>query len=272
VNVLGVDFSGSAAQWARAATSNVWVAELAGRSARPRVVRLLPVQRLTGSGTAWERLGALLARRAFDCCGIDAPFSLPAAILAGRSRREVARVAASLPCPGRPFPSGAAFVRAVAGRAPPLTPPKPLRACEALWRSRGVNVRSTVWDGPRGGAAFTAACLALSARAGAPAWPYDDAPAGCLAEAFPAAQLRAWGLPHVRYAGAAGATVRAALVAALRERLDFREHAAEALGCADALDAVLAALCATAVVDGRLHDSLPASAGEEGWIAVRGSS
>lgn len=275
MRVLGLDFSGSAAQWARRTTSNVWLAELRGRASRPRLERLLPVQRLPGDGTAWERLVALLRAGDFDCCGIDAPLAFPRAVWRG-SRAELLRRIAALPCPGQPFPRGADLVRAVAGQPPPLAPPKPLRACEALWCSRGVNVRSALWDGPRGGAALTAAGLALAVRCGRPAWPYDrnegGAPPGCLAEAFPTAQLRAWGLPHQRYDGAAGAPVRAAIVEALHGRVELGAHAAAALASADALDAVLAAVCATAVVDGRLHDPLPADSGEEGWIAVRAGS
>ena len=271
VRVLGLDFSGSAAQWARRTTSNVWLAELRGRASRPRLARLLPVQRLPGEGAPWERLVALLRAGDFDCCGIDAPLAFPRAVWRG-TRAELLRRVAALPCPGQPFPRGADLVLAVAGQPPPLVPPKPLRACEVPWRSRGVNVRSSLWDGARGGAALTAACLALAVRCGRPAWPYDGATPGCLAEAFPTAQLRAWELPHQRYDGAAGAPVRAAIVEALHGRVELGAHAAAALASADALDAVLAAVCATAVVDGRLHDPLPADSGEEGWIAVRAGS
>lgn len=50
--------------------------------------------------------------------------------------------------------------------------------------------------GPRGGAAMTAACLKLLHEANCPIWPWQRSARRLLAEAFPAAQLRHWQLPH----------------------------------------------------------------------------
>lgn len=69
----------------------------------------------------------------------------------------------------------------VTGAPPPLSLPKPLRATEAYWRDQGINVRSTLWNGPRGGAPFAAACITLLHRAGRPVWPWAKAP-GMLVE------------------------------------------------------------------------------------------
>ena len=77
-----------------------------------------------------------------------------------------------------------------------------------------------MWAGPRGGAAFTAACLVLAARTRRPVWPVARAGPGLLVEAFPAAQLRQWELPYQRYDGKAGTPVRAGLVERLRLRVD----------------------------------------------------
>jgi hypothetical protein len=57
--------------------------------------------------------------------------------------------------PGRPFARGNAVVQTF---APQLPAPgaKIFRETERYWIARGVNVRSTLWAGPRGGAPFAA--------------------------------------------------------------------------------------------------------------------
>lgn len=79
------------------------------------------------------------------------------------------------------------------------------RHTESEWQTRGVNVRSTLWNGPRGGAPFTVACLTLLHRTGRPIWPWCRDEKNCLVEAFPAAQLRHWKLPFIGYNGVKGA-------------------------------------------------------------------
>jgi Protein of unknown function (DUF429) len=149
--------------------------------------------------------------------------------------------------PNRPFPLGASIVALGEAVAPRLEA-KPLRQTEAYWRAKGVNTRSTMWAGPRGGAPFTAACLRLLERSERPSWPWATLQAGILTEAFPAAQLRRWGLPHQGYSGPHAANVRELIVTGLRERIRVSSlHADFITNNADALDAVIAVFAAIAV-------------------------
>jgi hypothetical protein len=271
VTWLGVDFSGNAAMWsAGCRRSNVWIATVATRGAGGRLalVDLRRVQELPGPGAPFDRLVALLRGRGFAAAGLDAPCALPAAYAAGESHAALLARAAALPRDGRPFPRGAAFVRGMTGRPPPLAPPKPLRAGEVAWARRRVNVRSTLWAGARGGAPMTAACLTLLHAAGAPVWPFASVGQGLVVEAFPAGQLAEWRLPHERYAAASERPAREVIVLALRARLDLGPFAPVLAESADALDAVLCVFGAVAVTEGRLAASPGAGAGVEGWIAV----
>ncbi len=174
-----------------------------------------------------------------------------------------------LACAPRPFPDAQSFVMTVAGTPPPLTPSKPRRDCERPWMQRGVNVRSTLWAGARGGAAMTAACLKLLVGAGRPLWPWASGRTnGCIAEAFPAAQLRHWGSPYQRYNGARGAVTRRDIVGQLEERVRFGHHLSAVLNSADALDAVVCAFAAVAVSSGKLAEQPAGQCKAEGWIAV----
>ncbi|OAN60963.1 hypothetical protein A6A05_07080 [Magnetospirillum moscoviense] len=142
---------------------------------------------------------------------------------------------------------------------------KDYRAAEQAWRARGLNVRSSTWRQPRGGAPFTAAALKLIAAAGMPpCWPWVRSGSGVLAEAFPMAQLKQWGLPYQGYAGSA--ELRGEILESLRTRLDLGRWRQACLDSPDALDAVLAALAALAVADRTAP--FPEDCDEEGWIAV----
>lgn len=116
-----------------------------------------------------------------------------------------------------------------------------------------------------------AVILQQLAAAGAPV---DRSGAGVVAEVYPAASLRRWGLPHRQYEREANREARAALVAALRGRvtwLDLGEHVALCEDSDDALDAVVAALTARAAALGRCADPAPEhreQARREGWILV----
>jgi hypothetical protein len=273
---LGIDFSGNAAMWARGCrTSNVWIASAEPRPGRrrPALVDLRRVQDLPGDGEPFERLAALLGRREHAAAGIDAPCGLPAAHAGAGGHAALLALAAALPRDGRPFPTGEAFVRGITGRAPPLVPPKPHRAAEAQWLRRGVNVRSTLWAGARGGAQMTAACLVLLHRAGAPVWPFaasgqGPGPAGLVVEAFPAGQLREWGLPHHRYGAPSERPAREVIALALGARLDLGPFAPALAASADALDAALCLFGAIAVTEGRLAAPPGDRSAVEGWIAV----
>src|SRR5262245_932705 len=89
----------------------------------------------------------------------------------------------------RPFHRASTLVQQLGPDMPPHGA-KEYRQIETIW---GVNVRSTMWAGPRGGAPMTVACLALLADAEPPMWPWKRGVDGLLAEAFPAAQLKTWG-------------------------------------------------------------------------------
>ena len=241
----GIDFSGGADPWkARCARPTVWVATIAD-IVPPRLIDIRPVQHLPGEGEPFTRLVALLRAGDFTAAGIDAPFAIPARYLPPGGHAELLdRVNRLYPAPDRPFASGAALV-ALAAEIAPLDKKKPHRRTEL---GRGVNTRSTLWDGPRGGAAFTAACLTLLARSGRPVWPWHCGP-GMLVEAFPAAQLRTWKLPHHGYGKPEQHHAREQILAGLARHLDFTaSQRAAMLASPDALDAVVAAFAAIAAV------------------------
>ena len=150
---LGIDFSGNAQSWRQGPDRNVWIAEATHDEALPVLRGLLPVQRLEGDRPPFERLLAKLRRKEFVAAAIDAPFSIPAACLPDGDDRRQALLSevAALPLEGgRPFPSGLQLVAAVSARCF-WAEKKPRRLTERQWP---VNVRSTLWAGPRGGAPF----------------------------------------------------------------------------------------------------------------------
>ncbi len=269
---LGIDFSGDFRRWsANTGRSNVWIAALELRDRALHLASLTRVQGLPGMGEPFTRLGALLAAGGYEAAAIDAPFSLPAAFMPRGGHAGLLRLAGRLPHPGRPFPEARAFVRHVTGMEPPLSPPKPLRRTERRWSGRGVNTRSTLWAGSRGGAAMTAACLTLLAAAERPMWPWaPGATRGCLAEAFPAAQLWQWKLPHQRYDGLGSALNRRRIVESLSGRLRLGAFESDLIASADATDAVLAAFAARAVSTGALAEPPEPGFETEGWVAVHG--
>lgn len=255
---FGIDFSGGAAPWkARCSRPTVWIATLEGACV-PRLVDLRPVQALPGHGTPFFRLTALLSAGDYTGAGIDAPFSIPAANHPQGGQAELLeRIAALPPAGDRPFPSGADMLALVETIRPLGDKKKPLRSTEADWAKCGVNTRSTLWNGPRGGAPFTAACLTLLARASRPVWPWNYAP-GMLVEAFPAAQLHVWGLPHGGYAKPEQEDKRKEIVVALAERLTFsKAQCALMTSKPDALDAVIAAFAPIAAVQAGVLEGFP---------------
>lgn len=265
---LGIDFSGDVHQWSpRRRKSNIWVAEVREDDSWLRLTDLRRVQDLPGEAPPFERLASLL-QGAFSAAAIDAPFSVPGQFV--RDHRSLLKLVAQSKPPDREFASGAKFVEVVTGWPPPLSPPKPYREADERWQRQGVNVRSTLWAGPRGGAPMTAACLTLLDLAGGPTWPFTGTGApSLLVEAFPAAQLRAWGLPYQGYGKAVeGAPTRGAIVEHLKTRLHLGRFEAEMRVSADALDSVLCVFAAIAVTEGKLLDEPGEASQKEGWIAV----
>jgi hypothetical protein len=260
---LGIDFSGGAGPWRPVcAKPSVWIASLEG----PRLVELIPVQAMPGEGEPFARLVSFLAAGRFRAAAIDAPFALPARHMPSGGHAQLLRDVAELPqADDRPFPRGAALLE-YARRHAAIESAKPTRETERQYAA----TRSTLWNGVRPGAPFAAACLTLLARAGRPVWPWKDGP-GMMVEAFPAAQLKAWGLPNANYSAAEERKTRATIVGHLEEARHLMIDAADRkqmLASADALDAVLAAFGAKAAANRTLAQEKPANWRVEGAIAV----
>jgi hypothetical protein len=269
---LGIDFSGSPDQWRlRAGASAVWIARIAGCRA-PTLLDLRRVQELPGDGPPFERLVALLRAGGFAVAGIDAPLAPPAGCFAG-TRTALLEAVRALPRHGRPFPAGHQLMELL---VPELAPRGRHihRAAEQMWRRRRVNVRSVLWNGPRGGAPFAAASLTLLAECGLPAWPWSPfGESPLLAETFPAAQLRTWDLPWFGYNGATPAAqrTRRGILSGVERRTGLSMSAAQRrvlAASADALDSVLCALAARAIPGDALAAPPGGTAAQEGWIVV----
>lgn len=271
---LGIDFSGDSSQWgAGRKASNVWIAEVDESPRRPGLLlrSLRRVQELPGDGHPFARLLTLLGTGAFGAAAIDAPFSIPAPRLKGQSHDDLLGRITGIQDGRRPFPRGAALVSLVAPEAGPRGV-KEYRRTERVWIDHGLNVRSTLWVEPRGGAPMTAAALTLLAGSKRPMWPWalPDRD-GLLVEAFPAAQLKTWRLPFQGYNGdtAEALGARGDIIGGLSDRVSVSsEFASVVLGSADALDAVLCAVAATAVTGRALARGFDSDRLEEGWIAV----
>lgn len=280
---LGIDFSGDQLQWEPGrVSSNIWVAEIEIEGTRLSLAKLYRVQDLPGAVRPFERLVQRLGRVDYRVAAIDAPFSIPASrmALAGKVIDHSALLNAidDLELDGRDFPEGKEIVSRFAPEAAP-SGVKDMRITETGW---GVNTRSTLWNGPRGGSPMTAACLKVLAKAGRPLWPWHEDGPGLVAEAFPAAQLCHWGIAHDSYGKAdeASQVNRARILEGLRTGLSQRDLALAVstrqrqllTENADALDALVCSLAALSI-DGRKTaraterlDSPESRA--EGWIAV----
>jgi hypothetical protein len=230
---------------------------------------VIPVQQLPGPGTPFDRLVKLIAVGEFDAATIDAPFSLPSRHLPSGRHLELLRSIRTLPnASDRDFPLGSAIV--LLGEKVAVKyqdEPKPLRETERYWAKRGVNTRSAMWSGTRGGAPFAAACLRLLELAGRPIWPWHDPQPGILGEAFPAAQLCQWGLPHRAYSKPSQIENRETIVKGLSTRASIDPvDERKLLDSPDALDAAIAAFAAIAISKGEVANFTQPS--EEGFIAV----
>lgn len=269
---VGIDFSGNHRMWsAGCGNSNVWIAEVECNSPRPIPLSVRRVQELSGEGHPFDRLIQYLRETDFDAAAIDAPFSVPAEYLQPRSHSELLELIGRAELiDGRPFPRARDFVDLVLEGRTTATK-KPLRRTEEYWRARNVNVRSTLWAGPRGGAAMSAACLKLLYEAGRPIWPWNRNRRNLLAEAFPAAQLCNWKLPHQGYSRKTDGETRCLIVAAISDRTNLAGFRPVLEQCADALDAVICAFAAMAVTTDRAMSYAEESVAAEGLIAVQRS-
>ena len=270
---IGIDFSGNHLQWrdGRAATA-VWIAQIEQARHGPVLCDVRRVQDLPGDEPPFRRLVRFLRSADFTAAGIDAPFSPPAAYVPGGSRERLLAAVGKLAVPDRPFATGAQLVGLL---APALAPRgrHVHRATEQIWRRRGINVRSVLWNGPRGGAPFAAACMTLQAELGLPAWPWDQGSERILAETFPAAQLRTWDLPYYGYNDATIAAHRRRRVIidglAGRTGLTMPDALRRTLrASADALDSVVCALAARALAASALAVPPDEASAVEGWIVV----
>lgn len=272
---VGVDFSGDIRQWGKGVgRSNIWVAVAEdGADGTPRLVDLRRVQDLPGDEPPFARLAGFLAKGDFDAAAIDAPFSVPAAFIPGSDHAQLL-VLTSTATKLRLFQEAEDFVHTLAtsaGLTPPLTPQKPLRRTEKIWSKRGINVRSTMWAGSRGGAAMTAACLRLlGLLGGAPLWPWNANGMGWVVEAFPAAQLQHWSLPFESYDGDDTFAIqqRQVILNGLRQRIDVSNFEGDLLSCADAVDAAVCVFAGIAARRQKLAVPVEEIAKLEGWIAV----
>lgn len=270
---IGIDFSGNHLQWrdSRAATA-VWIAQIEQARRGPALCDVRRVQDLPGDEPPFRRLVHFLRSSDFAVAGIDAPFSPPAAYVPGGSRERLLAAIGKLTEPERPFATGTQLVGLL---APALAPRgrHVHRLTEQIWRRRGINVRSVLWNGPRGGAPFAAACMTLQAELGLPAWPWDEGSERILAEAFPAAQLRTWDLPYYGYNGttAAARGRRRRIIDGLAARagLAIPDALRRTLkDSADALDSVVCALAARALTANALAVPPSEASSIEGWIVV----
>jgi len=272
---LGIDFSGNHRMWRSSERrSNIYVAEVHGAREALILQNLLTVQELPGHGDPFQRLVRRLKSADFEAAAIDAPFSIPSKYLPPGGHKALLKMVAEIQRPEAwPFPSAQDFACTVlAGR--PILNKKPLRKTEAHW-SRKVNVRSTLWCGPRGGAAMTVACLTLLQESQRPIWPWcQHAPGnhGILIEAFPAAQLYHWGIASQKYDGEQkeASDTREMLIDQMTGKIQLPRHLKDKMKqSADALDAVVCAFAAIAVSTDRVVPFLGSiKPDDEGHIAV----
>jgi hypothetical protein len=231
----------------------------------------MPVQHLAGDRLPFQRLADLLAGRQFSAAAIDAPFSLPSRYVPNEGWLKLLQLIDALPIDSAtPFPSAQSLIE-LAQTISELESRKPLRRTEKLWSDRRINVRSTLWWKPRGGAPFAAACMKLLAASGLPpCWPWSTRTEGLVVEAFPAAQLWSWKLPQQKYDGHDGIEVRQVIIRGLESRVDFGRFRKTAEQSADALDAVIASFAAIAAFRGEAiePEGDVKTVAREGWIAV----
>lgn len=276
---IGIDFSGANGSWSPGTTkSNVWIAVVNQiRTTELRLSTLEQVQRFQSRDAAppFKRLAHFLRDGDFDCAAIDAPFSLPSVALPKGSRADFLKRIKRLTLEAkRHIPHGAQLL-AIAREQLPWLEERGTKQHYRAAEHRFSATRTSLWNGPRGGAAFTIACLRLLAEADQYSlWngaADDKAPR--IVEAYPAGQLRCWKLPAEKYNGTEEFAVsnRERIVAALEKDIGLTigtNHRQTVLGNADALDAVICAFGAKAAHTGKFVKPDRNIAKGEGWIAI----
>jgi predicted nuclease with RNAse H fold len=119
-------------------------------------------------------------------------------------------------------------------------------------------------------------CAVLLAKLDAAGDPVDRSGSGPVAEVYPAASLRSWGLDHRSYKNRANTDALGHLVDQLLDKAPWLECAGheEAMRRShDAFDAVIAAMTARAAALGQTFpaagdDLAAAAAAAEGWIVI----
>ena len=270
IRIHGIDFSGNVKMWKPGCgRSNVWIATAELRGSRLKLIALRPVQDLLGTSHPFDRLVAFLGGDDYYAAAIDAPFALPSRHMPIGGFEMLLRKVARFETDGRPFAKGEKLVEYGESIASLNKEKKPLRRTEQVWSQQHINVRSTLWNGPRAGAPFTVANLTLLNKAGRPIWPWTSSGPGLLVESFPAGQLCQWKLPHRGYNGPNGKKIRSTILKKIAPRIEIPDplyaHCQES---ADALDAVLCLFAAVAVADNIAPIQCPVAAKHEGWIAV----
>ena len=197
----------------------------------------------------------LAALAAADKAGIDAPFGWPDAFAVFLAAHQ----AGDVPVPGGL--TGLQWRRQLAWR----------RTDEAVRAVTGLIPLSVAAD-RIGHAAMR--CAGLLAKLGNAGRPVARDGSGTVAEVYPAASLKQWGLPYRRYKQPRNAGALPDLVTALQVAAPWLEPGPHDQPCRashDALDAVIAALTARAAALGltlRPDPRLQAPASREGWIAL----
>jgi predicted nuclease with RNAse H fold len=230
-------------------------------AAEPRATAVAAVDWEGGRGrVAAVRLGAddaavLAALDAADRAAVDCPLGWPEPFV----DFVVAHRHGHVPVPAGL--DGLAWRRTLSRRTTDL-------ACET---ATGVRPLSVAADRIAAVAMRGAGLLsALHARGE----PVDRTGSGLLIETYPAAALKAWGLPHQGYKGLRNVQALDRLVDALADAapaLDLGDAAALCRRSDDAVDAVVCALVARAAALGRVTAPSPAQlrpAAAEGWIVL----
>jgi predicted nuclease with RNAse H fold len=193
-----------------------------------------------------------------DKAGIDCPLGWPDEFI----RFVTAHQAGAVPLPPQGTAAAPGWRRALA-----------LRVTDRVVREQtGLTPLSVSADRIGYVAMRCAVLLAELARQGRPV---DRAGTGAVAEVYPAASLRVWGLPHRGYKRPADLPALEQLMAALTAQTPYLKQGPGTGLCRrshDAADALIAALAARAAARGLTltprDPAEEAAARTEGWVAI----